>query len=126
MAAAGIDFVLAQPVPVVPHGHGSGGARLKCRGAGEITGVFGVLKVTFQWGLREGCSARSYVMGEESRGLQTVLWSARLPQENGAGDFWYVWVFLINETHENPAGHPGLGAVLEEGGFKPKRKSFSC
>ena len=41
--------------------------------AGEITGFLGVLKVTVQWGLWEGCSGRSCAATGESRGIQTVV-----------------------------------------------------
>lgn len=93
---------------------------LSGRTAGEITAVRGFLKVTVQRGLREGCLGRSCAGRGESRGLQTVVWSALLPQEDRAGDFGQVWVHLANQTHKSPTGHPGLGAVLEEGGFKLK------
>lgn len=56
-------------------------------GDGEIAGVWGVLKVPVRWCLWEGCLGRSCAGRGESRGLPTVVWSALLPQEDGASDF---------------------------------------
>lgn len=92
------------------------------RGTGEISAFLWGSWKCHSVGLGEGMLWEELCRERGVEGLQTVVWSAQvlLPWEDRAGGFGWVWVHLMNQTRESPAGHPEPEAVLEKGSFKLK------